>query len=405
MHTHSHGHGPLERGEPAPKRLRLILTAVMAPLVIATLVGVVLLWPGERVSSISERFGAAPQLYDATVESVTREACEGTSPADGVFCNTVTSEVTEGDFAGEPVVFQVDEGPNAPDLEVGDEIVLAYAPGAPVDLAFSFADYQRARPLGVLAVLFAAAVIALGRLAGLRALAGVGVSLVVLVQFLLPSILDGNNPLAVAIVGASVVMFVALYLVHGLNVRTTAAVIGTLLSLTLTALLGVIFVGATRLTGLGDEEATILRAFAEQVDVRGLILAGIVIGSLGVLDDVTVTQVSAVWELHRANAALSLRELYAAAVRIGRDHIASTVNTLVLAYAGAALALLVLFVDTSRPLRDVLTGEVIAVEIVRTLVGSIGLVASVPITTALAAFIVTWSHDHPDNVGEDILKP
>jgi uncharacterized membrane protein len=385
----------------------LILIAVMAPLVVATLVGVVLLWPGERVSSISERFGAAPELYDATVASVTRDACEGTSPEDEVFCNTVTSEVTEGDFAGRAVVFQVDEGPNAPDLETGDEIVLAYAPGAPVDLAFSFADYQRTRPLGVLAVLFAAAVIALGRIAGLRALAGVGVSLVVLVQFLLPSILEGNNPLAVAIVGASVVMFIALYLVHGLNVRTTAAVIGTLLSLTLTALLGVIFVGATRLTGLGDEEATILRAFAEQVDVRGLILAGIVIGSLGVLDDVTVTQVSAVWELHRANASMSLRELYAAAVRIGRDHIASTVNTLVLAYAGAALALLVLFVDTSRPLRDVLTGEVIAVEIVRTLVGSIGLVASVPITTLLAAVIVTWSHEHADTeeATEDILRP
>ena len=377
----------------------------MAPLVIATVVGVVVLWPGERVSSISDRFGAAPELYDATVNSVIREACEGTSPADGVFCNTVTAEVTEGDFTGEPVVLQVDEGPNSPDLEPGDEIVLAYAPGAPVDLAFSFADYQRTRPLALLAVLFAAAVIALGRIAGLRALAGVGVSLVVLVQFLLPSILDGNNPLAVAIVGASVVMFIALYLVHGLNVRTTAAVLGTLMSLTLTAVLGVLFVGATRLTGLGDEEATILRAFAEQVDVRGLILAGIVIGSLGVLDDVTVTQVSAVWELHRANAAMSLRELYASAVRIGRDHIASTVNTLVLAYAGAALALLVLFVDTSRPLRDVLTGEVIAVEIVRTLVGSIGLVASVPITTLLAAVIVTWSHEHADDDSEDILRP
>ena len=377
----------------------------MAPLVIATLVGVVVLWPGDRASSISDRLGAAPELYDATVESVSREACEGTSPSDDVFCNTVVAGVTEGEFDGEPVVFQVDDGPNSPDLETGDEIVLAYAPDAPAELAFSFADFQRTRPLALLALLFVAAVVALGRIAGLRALAGVGVSLVVLVQFLLPSILEGNNPLAVAIVGASVVMFIALYLVHGLNVRTTAAVLGTLLSLTLTAVLGVLFVGATRLTGLGDEEATILRAFAEQVDVRGLILAGIVIGSLGVLDDVTVTQVSAVWELHRANAAMSIRDLYAAAVRIGRDHIASTVNTLVLAYAGAALALLVLFVDTSRPLRDVLTGEVIAVELVRTLVGSIGLVASVPITTALAALIVTRSHVHAEETSEDILRP
>jgi len=151
----------------------------------------------------------------------------------------------------------------------------------------------------------------------------------------------------------------------------------------------VLFIGLTELTGLADEDARILQLASTAIDLRGLILGGIIIGTLGVLDDVTVTQVSAVWELHRANPDLGRRGLYSAALRIGRDHIASTVNTLVLAYAGASLPLLVLFVEVRRGLGDVLTGETVATEIVRTLVGSIGLVASVPVTTALAALVVT----------------
>jgi uncharacterized membrane protein len=186
-----------------------------------------------------------------------------------------------------------------------------------------------------------------------------------------------------------VVMFVALYLAHGFNVRTTTAVLGTLCSLLLTGILAVIFMGTTRLTGLASEEAAFLQISAEQVNLEGLLLGGIIIGTLGVLDDVTVTQASAVWELHLANPSFGIKELYASAVRIGSDHIASTVNTLVLAYAGASLPLLILFSLSSRPLADLITTELVAVEIVRTLVGSIGLVASVPITTFLAATVTT----------------
>jgi uncharacterized membrane protein len=254
---------------------------------------------------------------------------------------------------------------------------------------YYFIDFDRQFPLLALGGLFAVVVVALSRWRGLAALAGVVVSLWVLVQFVLPAILDGRSPLAVACVGGATIMFLALYLAHGLNATTTVAVLGTLMSLLLTGLLAVIFVGVSSFTGSGSEEAVFLQLSAQQVNLEGLLLASIIIGTLGVLDDVTVTQASAVWELHRANPSYGIKRLYRSGIRIGRDHIASTVNTLVLAYAGASLPLLILFTVASRSFGEVVTTEVVAEEIVRTLVGSIGLVASVPVTTGLAALVVT----------------
>jgi uncharacterized membrane protein len=191
----------------------------------------------------------------------------------------------------------------------------------------------------------------------------------------------------VALVGASVIMFVALYITHGFTVRTSVAVLGTLSSLLLTGLLAAMFTGWAVITGLASEEANFLGSTQAQLDLRGLFLAGVVIGALGVLDDVTVTQTAAVWELRAANREYGVGQLYRAGVRIGRDHIASTVNTLVLAYAGASLPLLILFSVSGRGLADTLTSEIIAQEVIRALVGSIGLVASVPVTTMAAALV------------------
>jgi uncharacterized membrane protein len=196
----------------------------------------------------------------------------------------------------------------------------------------------------------------------------------------------------VAIVAATAIGYVALYLTHGVNERTTVALLGTLASMAVIALLAWMFTQATRLSGVAEEEATFLRAFAPDLDFRGLLLAGVVIGAMGVLDDVTVTQVSAVAELRQADPAMGQGQLFRAALNIGRDHIASTVNTLVLAYAGAALPLLLLLAVAGRSVGSVVTGEVVAVEVVRTLVGSIGLVASVPITTALAVLVDAERH-------------
>ena len=287
-------------------------------------------------------------------------------------------------------------GPGVPTLRAGDRVVVGRAVEPTTGkVSYYFADYQRARPLLLLALVFAVVVVGVARWRGLAALIGLGAAWLVLVRFVLPAILNGRSPVAVALVGSSVIMFVVLYLAHGFSSRTTTALLGTLASLALTGLLAAVFVAGTHLSRLGSDEATYLQTLAGNISWSGLILGGIVIGSLGVLNDVTVTQASAVWELHHANPTRGARALFASAMRIGRDHIASTVYTLVLAYAGAALPLLILFTLANQPFSRVLTGELLAEEVVRTLVGSIGLVASVPITTALAALVVTGSVQRP----------
>jgi uncharacterized membrane protein len=198
-------------------------------------------------------------------------------------------------------------------------------------------------------------------------------------------------------------MLIALYMCHGLSARTSVAVLGTLISLSLIGVLGSLFIGWAALTGNTDDNTGLIHGLYPGIDMSGLLLAGVIIGSLGVLDDVTVTQTSAVWELHEANPSMGWRGLYRAGIRIGRDHIASVVNTLVLAYAGAALPLLLLFSIAQSSVGTVANSELVAEEIVRTLVGSIGLVASVPVTTALAALVV--SADRPEQTAAVAAAP
>jgi uncharacterized membrane protein len=232
-------------------------------------------------------------------------------------------------------------------------------------------------------------VIGFGRWKGVRALAGLAVSALVIVGFLLPALLQGENAIAVALVATSAVAFAALYIAHGVTRSTTVALLGTMASVLLITGLAWVMAGAAELSGLSEDSFQLLRVTADAVDPRGILLAGIVIGALGVLDDVTVTQVSAVNELRRSDPSATPRDAYRAALRIGRDHVASTVNTLVLAYAGASLALLLFFFQEGRSIGQILNREVVAIEIVRTLIGSIGLIVSVPMTTALAVSITT----------------
>jgi uncharacterized membrane protein len=317
------------------------------------------------------------------------------TPGDGSGrCTGLIIRMTDGPRAGRDLVQVVPREPGTPRFTAGDRVVLGWSGGDPDDpSSYQVVDFQRSAPLAWLAVAFALAVIVLGTWRGLAALAALVVSFAVLLLFVLPAILDGRNPLAVAVVGAGVIMFAVLYLTHGPSARTSTAVLGTLVSLALIAVLGTAFSAAARLTGLDDQTQTLITSLGTGVDARGLLLAGMVIGALGVLDDVTVTQTSAVWELRRANPALGAAGLFRAAMRIGRDHVASAVNTLVLAYAGASLPLLLLFSLSGRSLAEVATSEDVAIEIVRTLVGSIGLVASVPVTTAVAALVAR--HEEP----------
>jgi uncharacterized membrane protein len=389
-HTH-HRHGPAERTSIYVQRRLALATA---PFLIATVLGLVLLWPEPAEVSAGAQAGDA-RRFSATVVEVSDAPCGEIAQGDAFRCYEVKARLDDGPDAGETLTFPYAGGKGSRVFEDGDGILLGHSPNSagagspnPGQPEYFFVDYQRTRPLLILGAMFAIVVTVLSRWRGLAALGGLVISIVVITKFLLPAILEGKSPFLAAIVASAAIMFPALYLAHGLNARTTTALLGTLASLAVTGILAIVFVEATRFTGLASEEATFLQVSADQINLTGLLLGGIIIGSLGVLDDVTITQASAVWELHTANPARTVRELYGSAVRIGRDHIASTVNTLVLAYVGASLPLMVLFTIANRPVGSVLTSEVIAEEIVRTLVGSIGLVASVPITTALACVTV-----------------
>ncbi len=277
------------------------------------------------------------------------------------------------------------EGPGDIELSPGDDIVVGTAPGPSGDQYFII-DYVRRPALLLLGVAFIALVVLVGRWHGLTSLLGLAASLLVIVRFIIPGILSGANPVLITISGALVIVFVTLYLAHGVSAKTTVALIGTALSFGLTAVLAYVSIEIARLSGLADKQSTaLLMVSGVEIDFRGLLLSGMIIGALGVLDDVTTTQASSVFELRDANPLMRARELYRRGMNIGRDHIAATVNTLVLAYAGASLPVLIILAVATDPLNLVLNREFLATEIVRTLVGSMGLIAAVPITTALAA--------------------
>ncbi|MEM1334940.1 MAG: YibE/F family protein, partial [Actinomycetota bacterium] len=198
---------------------------------------------------------------------------------------------------------------------------------------------------------------------------------------------DGRDPILVAVVAASLIAFVSLYLTHGITPITSVALVSTLSALALTLVLSALFFSLAGFTGLASEEATLLPLLSIDIDLASLLLGGAIIGALGALDDVTVTQVATVAELRRRRPDLGIRALMASGIRIGREHIASTVNTLLLAYAGAGIPLLLLFAASDQSLSLTANSEVVAVEIVRTMCGSIGLVAAVPIATGLAAVV------------------
>ncbi|WP_316739409.1 YibE/F family protein [Streptomyces sp. MK7] len=403
-HAHSHSHGP---AAPVSQHLRKVIAAILIPFAAAVVVGLVVLWPGGAPSHQRTGVGFDRQTRQATVTEVVAVSCKSvnasgdtptgdTSTAEGSSaqaqatgtCKKATVRVDTGNDKGRTFT-EIVQPDQSRQLHQGEKVVVAYEPSAPKELQYSVTDVNRRFPMALLAGVFALAVVVVGRMRGVMALIALAVSFLVLNLFVLPAILQGSNPLLVAVVGASAIMLIALYMCHGLSARTSVAVLGTLISLVLIGILGSLFIGWAALTGNTDDNTGLIHGLYPSIDMSGLLLAGVIIGSLGVLDDVTVTQTSAVWELHEANPAMGWRGLYRAGIRIGRDHIASVVNTLVLAYAGAALPLLLLFSIAQSSVGTVANSELVAEEIVRTLVGSIGLVASVPVTTALAALVVS----------------
>ena len=298
--------------------------------------------------------------------------------------------IEEGPQEGQEV--DVEHGTMRPTSEdrlfrVGDRLVIDRTRTIEGQDFYSVGDYVRTKPLIWLTLLFVAGTLLLSGWQGIRSLLGMAISLAIIGAFIVPQILAGGNPLLIALAGSVVMMGASLYLVYGWRQKTHVAVAGLLVSLMFTGLLAIWFVDWARLSGFGAEEATFLQFAGIQLDPQGLLLAGIMIGVLGALDDIAIGQSSAIFELSKANPSLTWQALFRHGMAIGRDHIAAMVNTLLLAYVGAALPLVLLFTVYAESLGITLNRKIIAEEIVRTLVGSLGLLAGVPLTSLIAAIV------------------
>ncbi|WP_372592936.1 YibE/F family protein [Actinotalea sp.] len=380
-------------------RTNAVLLALLLPLALLTVVGLVLLRPD----------GSAPTPYTvdqaeyptASVTAVTTESCAGTnenrlpdgSIPESVQCTRVTAVLTGSDRAGTEVKVWTPGTVVAEDVPVGTDLVLVHYPAVGTDTeVFGWYDYDRGSPLAVLAVAFAGAVVLVAGLRGLRALAGLAIAFGVIGAWILPAVIQGRDAPLVGLVGSAAIMFVVLPLAHGFTHRTTTALLGTLAGLAVTGALGAAAASAAHLTGISTEQSYQLTLVLDGQDGRtlsGIFVCGVVLAGLGVLNDVTITQASALWELRAADPTASRRQLFAGGMRIGRDHIASTVYTIAFAYTGAALPVLLLVQVYRFPLLQTLTSGEFAEEIARTAVSSIGLALAIPITTAIGAVVVT----------------
>ena len=421
-HGHSHGHGHSESSEPTPqaiasrKRANWLLAAVLVPLGVLTVIAMMVMWPsGSREGiSFASPYQAAPGVTFDTgkIQSVVQESCTQTGQSTQGQTDTGptdTGQTGAGQSGGSDCTFaftQPDKGGEVvkvvinPDVakshgvDVGDSIRYlnlsgvqgaSQGNGSP---SYVFVDFVRSLPIALLAVLYAVVVIAVARWRGFRALLGLVGAYAVLVSFILPGLVEGKPPLMLALVGSTVIMIGVLYFAHGFSARTSTALLGTIFGLGITALLAAWATDAANLAGVGDHDAATLINMSDKISISGIILCGLIISGLGVLNDVTITQSSAVWELYELAPNTSARKLFSSAMRIGRDHIASTVYTIAFAYAGAALPILIIVMLYDRPLAEALTSAELSEEVIRTLVGSIGLVLAIPVTTLIAVLVV-----------------
>lgn len=375
--------GPDRRRIKLPRGLAAWVTAI------AVLVGLgmAVLWPTEQPELDLTTFGFAEDVVRAEVARAVTGPCSYAADLD---CRIYQFSLLEEPI-GEATILEFPDEGGQPVLAEGESVFLSVTTLDDGTVDYQYADRDRRLVLALLAFVFAAVVIGLGRIRGVAALAGLVLSIAVLLWFILPAIVQGEDAVLVALVGGGAIALISLYLAHGYNPLTHVAALGAFSALVLTTALSWLVVGVAGFSGVATEEAFFLLSIPN-LDLNGLLLAGIVLGAIGALDDVTVTQASAVWEVHGANPSLESPDLYAAGLRVGRDHIVSTVNTLLLAYAGAALPLLILFTLSGQSLGLVASSEIVAIEIVRTLVGSIGLVAAVPMTTWLSSRAVKRAH-------------
>ena len=371
-------------------------------LAVAVAVGLFALWPRGGPPPVQSVAGGGA-ADGAVVIAVTSQGCRQFA---GPGCRLISIRLTSGEHTGAKSSITLPAEGAAPSIAPGDRIRVArngpprdpraldeqFSIDTPSEQPFAFIDFERQNVLLLLAIAFGLLVVAFGRLQGLRSLLGLAAALFLVIEFVVPAILNGSPALLVALVGSLSVMLITMALSHGVGLKSAAAVLATTTALLLTALLALVAVKAAHVTGLSSEASVLLTLGRTGLSIQGLVLAGMVIGALGVLDDVTVSQASTVLALHRANPQLGFRRLLTEGLSVGRDHLAATVNTLVLAYAGAALPILLIFADQRVGFGDAVNRELVAEQIVAGLVGSTGLIAAVPLTTVLAALLATRLH-------------
>ncbi|WP_203336364.1 YibE/F family protein [Nocardioides limicola] len=391
------GHSHVQHG-PDPEVGQLARTLLIGGLLlagVATVISVWMLWPAaeDRVDTVPYAVEGSHTLSAEvlTVGSVCPVIVVDPAVPGGSFdfpdgCNEVTFSVPE---EAAPVTLQVPPYLARAGLRAGDKVQLFVIPDAtPEGALYGVVGIERSTPIALLAVIFVIVTGLVARLRGLLALVGLVFAGFVLAEFMLPALLAGQTGFGVALAGSSLIMIVVLYLAHGVSIRTSAALAGTLISVLITAMIGLWGIRSARLSGISDDTGELLMLHASDISYSGLLASAVIIAGLGVLNDVTITQTSAVWELRAAAPQMSRARLFSSGMRIGRDHIASSIYTIVFAYAGTALALLMLISIYDRPLLGLFVDEPIGEEVVRTLASAIGLVLAVPVTTAIAALTV-----------------
>ncbi|WP_308161045.1 YibE/F family protein [Cellulomonas sp. GbtcB1] len=392
---------------PAALRTRRVIAAILLPLVLAAAVGMALTWPHGEPSTARQISDVAIDYPTATVTGTSVEQCQGTvedrlpdgTIPDEVACLRVHATVTSGPEQGRDIQVWATASTTADQVPAGTRILVEHYPATGSDdEVWAWHDYDRTLPLVSIALVFALAIILVARGRGLRALVGLLIAFALIGVYVLPALVRGENPVVVALSASTLIMAVVLYLAHGLSLRTSAALLGTLAGLAATTGLGILGAEWARLSGVSSEDSYRLAQLLGETgatSLRGLFLCGLVLAGLGVLNDVTITQASAVWELRAVSPAATRGELFRGGMRIGRDHIASTVYTIAFAYTGAALPVLLLLELYGLPLGPTLTSGEFAEEIVRTMVSSIGLVLAIPLTTGIAALVVTRAGASP----------
>lgn len=403
-HSHGHSHGGHAAEVEVEALPRMVLTVSLALVAVVTVVGVAVWWPDraavEKLQG-SQEFVADGVVFETAEVTAVAEPCTAEGTPEG--CNKASVKLTSGPDTGAEVAVEISTPMARSGLGTGDEVELSRTEKEG-EATYAFFDVERGPPLLLLVGLFVVCVIAVARLRGLMAVLGLGFAGAVVWLFLLPALLSGEPAAWVALVSSVLILYVVLYTTHGLSVRTSVALAGTLAGVAVTALIGTVAIGGSRLSGLGSESGQTLSSLDAALDLQSLLVAAVIIAGLGALNDVTITQASAVWELRAAGPTTSRWDIFRGAMRIGRDHVASTIYTIVFAYVGTALTLLLVIQLYDRTFLSLLTTEQMAGEIVSTMAAGIGVVLAMPITTIIGALTVPGPAGDPAEMEYDVPR-